>query len=271
MRVPLDYILSLCWSPSWHTGELDTALGESPSNTCISSVGSGSSTPANSNSYVATLVKPYAAVQAPRVEHKRPGSVRSTTDNRRRSNQSTIGTVPSRLSTREGNSKSASTTFLLQYGAEVSSQDPFRYSQTSPRHSRHQGWYPPASAYDNANGDFLTSSQELGVMSASTPDLAHASLGTAPEYHSPEWRTYPAFPSAYPPTPLPASTSLPTTMTGRSLDSVYHRPFDVAYPPIPEDPAIEEGFCESLGPQRESNPSSACSTGDDTTLQSGRR
>jgi hypothetical protein len=258
LRVPLDYILSLCWSPSWHTEELDTALGESSSNTYIST------------SCVATLVKPYGAAQAPsRVENKRPGSVRSMTDNRRRTNQSTIGTAPSRLSSGERYSKSASTTSLPRYSTEASSQDPPRYSQTLPRHSRHQGWYPPASAHNNDNRNFLASNQELGVMSASTPDLGHASLGTAPEYHTPEWRTYPAFPSAYPPTPLPASTSLPTTMTGRSPDGVYYRPSDVAYPPIPEDPAVEEGFRESLGSQRESNPSSACSTSDDTTSQSG--
>ncbi|KAF9238777.1 hypothetical protein BU15DRAFT_47356 [Melanogaster broomeanus] len=42
LQVPLDYMLSLCWSPSWHTGELDAALGESSSSTHISSLNSAS-------------------------------------------------------------------------------------------------------------------------------------------------------------------------------------------------------------------------------------
>ncbi|KAI0375960.1 hypothetical protein BV20DRAFT_960040 [Pilatotrama ljubarskyi] len=67
-----------------------------------------------------------------------------------------------------------------------------------------QIWYPPASAYS----DEASLNPHSGLP---TPPIDHRrQLLTGPPDVVDEWRQYPPFPSAYPPTPLPASSHLPS-------------------------------------------------------------
>ncbi|KAI0776149.1 hypothetical protein BD413DRAFT_526838 [Trametes elegans] len=66
----------------------------------------------------------------------------------------------------------------------------------------HQIWYPPASAY--ADDDALNPHSGLP-----TPPLSERQLQQSADGSVDEWRQYPPFPSAYPATPLPASSRLP--------------------------------------------------------------
>lgn len=233
-QVPLDYILLSPWFPSWCTGKSEEEPVES-SSARISSAASGSSTRTSNHSSIPTLVHHSSAVPPSRALNRYHGSVRSVSDDQRSNGRPSVNPTQSRAS-RDRHSDSTSTTSLPAY-SEHPSRDP-RYSQTLSRHNGHQIWYAPASAYPTPGHD----------SPISTPDL----LGTAPEYHSPEWRTYPAFPSAYPPTPLPVSASLPTPITTRS--GTDHRLVpDSAYPPIPED---EQGFGEMLEREHEGRPGS---------------
>ena len=238
LQVPLDYILSSPWFYFWHTGELEEEPGKSSSSTHISSADSGSSTYTSSHSNIPIPADRSVAVGTSRVQNKRPGSVSSISDNQCSSGRPSVNN--SRIC-HDRYSESASTISLPAY-SEHPSHDPPRYSQTLSRCNGHQIWYPPASAYP-------PSSQEVPIATLDLP-------GTAPEYHSPEWRTYPAFPSAYPPTPLPASASLPSSVTRRS-DNDRRVASDSAYLPIPED---EQGFGEPLGRQHEGHPGSVHSS-----------
>ena len=234
-QVPLDYILSLPLFPSWRAGELEDEPGKSSSGASISSADSGSLTRASSHSSVPVPADHAAAVQTSHVQSKRHGTVRSVSDNHDSNGRPSVNHSEDSRTSRDHPSKSASTTSLPAY-SEYPSHDPPRYSQTLSKRNGHQIWYPPTSASP-------ASSQEAPVATLGLPE-------TAPEYHSPEWRTYPAFPSAYPPTPLPALASLPSSVTRRSGND--HRVVsDSAYPPIPED---EQGFDELLGRQHEGHP-----------------
>ena len=217
LQVPLDYILSLPWFPSWYTAKSGEEPGE-PSSGLIDSADSEGSGHMNNGTNLPILVDHGGAVQAFRVLDRRHGTIRSVSDNQRPS-------VYNVADSRASHYRHSSTTSLPAY-SEHPLHDPPRYSQTLTSHNGHQIWYPPTSACP-------ASTYETAV-SAFDP------LGTAPEYHSPEWRTYPAFPSAYPPTPLPASAILPSSITPRSDHRLVS---DSAYTPIPED---EQGFGEML-------------------------
>ena len=106
----------------------------------------------------------------------------------------------------------------------------------------------------------------LSLCMAATPLVIHLVLNLVPllhlhmelhglyhprsvcEYQSDEWRSYPAFPSVYPPTPLPALASLPSPVAWSKLER--------HYPPILES-ALD--FHLSLEQQSElKHPSSVC-------------
>ena len=243
LQVPLDYILSLPWFPSWScNGKSEGEPGDSSSSSRISSANSGTSTRTSNPSSIPILADHSGVVQPSRVLNKRHGSVRSVSDNQHSNGRPSVNNSADLRASRDRHSKSASTTSLPAY-SEHPSHDPPRYSQTLSRHNGHQIWYPPTSAYYPASG------LEAPI---STPELP----GTAPEYHSPEWRTYPAFPSAFPPTPLPASASLPGSVTTR-LGSDHRLVPDPAYPPIPED---EQDFGKTLEREHEERPGSVRSS-----------
>lgn len=238
LQVPLDYIQSSSLLPSWFIEKAEEEPDDSPGN-------SGSST--HTGKHSGTLADQGGAVRASRIPISRHESIRSVSD-----------TLPSNVrpsvnypaDSRVSRDRHSSTSSLPAY-SEDPPHDPPRYSQTLSRHNGHQIWYPPASAY-------ATSGHEVPV---STHDL----LGTAPEYQSPEWRTYPAFPSAYPPTPLPVSASLPISVNTRS--GAEHRLVsDSTYPPIPED---EQGFGEMLERVHEEFPGSVHSSSNNNKIPPG--
>ncbi|KAJ6515338.1 hypothetical protein C8R45DRAFT_956148 [Mycena sanguinolenta] len=104
-------------------------------------------------------------------------------------------------------------------------------AQPAERLSAHEIWHPPRSAYHDEDEDV-----DYG---SSGPRLESQEARRAHEQME-EWRQYPPFPSAYPPTPLLASSSqLPVHDTS----SFASRQFS----PIPEDPFLpEQDFGQSL-------------------------
>ncbi|KAG8218517.1 hypothetical protein J3R82DRAFT_4155 [Butyriboletus roseoflavus] len=250
LQVPLNYVLSSSWFPSWNAGESEEEPGESSSGARISSADSRNSTRTSSHSSIPILADHGGAVQTSRVQNQRHGSVRSVSDNQRLSGRPSANNLADHRAARGRHSRSASTTSLPAY-SEHPSHDPPRYSRIPSRRNGHQIWYPPDSVQP-------ISGQEMPVSTLDLPE-------TAPEYHSPEWRTYPAFPSAYPPTPLPASASLPGSVTSRSGND-YRLVSESAYPPIPED---EQGFGEMLERQREGHPGSVHSSSNNNKIPPG--
>lgn len=199
-QVPVDYVRST-WPLAWPIGESDTGRDCPPEELANFTL--------TSRTVTIPLPKTYEAVQAPRDKHST--SVRSVSDSKRRSNSR-----QSIYASRGRHAKSTSTATLPQYSAHPPSHEPPQYSQTLPR-GRNQNHYPPVSTHGN---------ELLG--DPSTPGFTRSlSYHPVREYQSDEWRVYPAFPSAYPPTPLPALASLPSPVARSKSDS--------HYPPIPED------------------------------------
>ncbi|KAG9317340.1 hypothetical protein JVU11DRAFT_1539 [Chiua virens] len=231
LQVPMDYILSLPWYSFWRTKELEKP-GESTCDTCISAADSGSSARASNHSSIPVLTGHRSAMQTSRVLNGRYGSLRSISDNQYLNGRPSVINSASSETYHDRHPRSASATSLPAY-SEHPSLDPPRYSQTLSRDG-HQIWYPPASVHS-------TSSQEAFP----------SEIATALECCSPEWRIYPAFPSAYPPTPLPAAASLPRSVTLLSGGNPFVS--DPAYPTILED---EQDFCKPLGTQHEEHPGS---------------
>ncbi|KAI6163172.1 hypothetical protein EDD17DRAFT_516648 [Pisolithus thermaeus] len=211
LQVPMDYVRST-WPLAWPTGESDIVRGcPSP----VSQMNSGelaNFTYTSSTASIQTLPKAYEAVQAPR--NKRSTSVRSVSDSKQRLNsRQSIYASTALSSTRGRHSKSASTVALPQYSAHLPLHEPPQYSRTLPRSKNS----PLVSVHCN---DLLGDSSAPGFVRS-------LSYHPVREYQSDEWRVYPAFPSAYPPTPLPASASLPSPVARSKSDG--------HYPPIPED------------------------------------
>lgn len=242
LQVPLDYILSSPWFSFRRTGELEEVPDESPPSARISSVDSGGSTRGSSQSNISIPADHPVGAWASRVQIKRHGSARGVADNQHSNGRPSVNSLPNSRISLDRRSKSAYTTSLPVYDEHPSHDSP-RYSQTL--------CYSPAPAHP-------ASSPKAPI---TTLDLSR----TAPEYHSVEWRTYPAFPSAYPPTPLPASASLPSSVARRS-DNDRRVVSDSAYPSIPED---EQGFGELLGRQHEGHPGSVHSSSDSNDIPSG--
>ncbi|KDR84264.1 hypothetical protein GALMADRAFT_236970 [Galerina marginata CBS 339.88] len=108
--------------------------------------------------------------------------------------------------------------------------------------SHHQIWYPPKSSYvvEDADGE-----GDLTLRPKPTDQV----LLTYEQQQYEEWRQYPAFPSAYPPTPLVTTSRLATT------SAVVHSSL---YPAIDEEEKPQQDFRKSLLPPREPlNPSHA--------------
>ena len=248
LQVPLDYILSSPWL-SWSNGESEEETGKLSSTAPINLADSESSTRTSSHPDIQISAEYSTAMQTSRMQNKHYGSVRSISDNLH-SNGAPSANSSDPQAFRDRHLKSASSTSLPAY-SEHPSHDPTQYSQTLSGRNRYQIWYPPASTCP-------PSSQHAPIATLDLP-------GTAPEYHSPEWRTYPAFPSAYPPTPLPASASLPSSVTSRS-DNDHHVIADFAYPPIPED---EQGFGELPERQHKEHPGFVHNSGNSNRIPSG--
>ena len=96
---------------------------------------------------------------------------------------------------------------------------------------QHQIWHPPPNSSDD-DDDFMRDA----ILKQQQQELD-------------EWRQYPAFPSAYPPTPLAVTATLVTT----SLTT---------YPPIEEEQYHQDFRPSLLPPRRPLNPSHAADTSD---------
>lgn len=212
LQVPMGYVRST-WPLAWPTGESDI-VNDYPSPVSQKNPAELTNvTQHSSTTTIRILPKAFEAVQAPR--NKRSTAVHSVSGSKRRLNsrQSIYASTAASITR---HSDSASTVTLPEYNAHFSSHEPPQYSQILPR-GKNQNHSPPISAHRN---------DVLGGSSA--PGFARSlSYHPVREYQSDEWRVYPAFPSAYPPTPLPALASLPSPVARSKSDS--------HYPPIPED------------------------------------
>ena len=119
-------------------------------------------------------------------------------------------------------------------------------SSTSPSHYRI--WYPPSVFYpDNGNEVDRTLRPTVSVE-------VREQVRILAEQQTDEWRQYPPFPSAYPPTPI-ATTS--------RLDPNAHSLSSSNYPSIPEEVNLQQDFQRSLLPPRVPlNPSGAGDSSD---------
>jgi len=260
-QVPLNYVLSLSGLP-WHTEENESAAES------LETSASGTST-TRFSSNIPTASKIYASVESnPLVMEKRPAPIHSVTADRipRRP------PVDSYESTRGRRSKSASVTTLSHYPSNTVGRVNARPVSNNPRMAAYQIWHPPPPAYEEEPRRSRLSVGQSGIANASTPDPIQP--GTPPPavppteptaVHSEDWRLYPAFPSAYPPTPLPAAHSLPGTIPSGQDDTPPARVTSI--PPIPED-AINrsQDFDVSYEYAR---PSSSGSSSDESSNLSG--
>ncbi|KAJ7506570.1 hypothetical protein B0H11DRAFT_2219268 [Mycena galericulata] len=124
--------------------------------------------------------------------------------------------------------------------------------EPAARGQAHEIWHPPRSAYQDEDED-----NPLSLV----PDLETEENRRERERME-EWRQYPPFPSAYPPTPLPASSSrLPLPSVPAS--SFVPRNFS----PIVEDQQSEQDFGQSLpSPHELSNPGSVGGVSDEDNV-----
>lgn len=126
--------------------------------------------------------------------------------------------------------------------------DPESNLLNSTSSSRYQVWYPPTAKptdEDGGSGPLRPLALAVNVTEEVTT-VAHQQVD--------EWRQYPAFPSAYPPTPIAVTSKVPPTMSPSRFS------------PIEEEP-YRQGFQKSLLPPRGPlDPSRACDLSDKTTF-----
>ncbi|OCH94298.1 hypothetical protein OBBRIDRAFT_747968 [Obba rivulosa] len=113
-------------------------------------------------------------------------------------------------------------------------------------------WYPPPSAYDAETNPMS------GLPTPPAEKLASDAAVLEPED---DWRQYPAFPSAYPPTPLPAAAKVLSTnaapLVPPSFSDIAEESADdsrlsmIAEDSTPRKPGAEGDFQQSLQPPRE--------------------
>ena len=121
--------------------------------------------------------------------------------------------------------------------------------------SRHQIWHPPRSSYiddGEDQADLTLRPSDLSVPSKDFQGSQEETLIAHEQKELDEWRQYPPFPSAYPPTPLVVTSRLAAASIVRST----------IYPAIEEERS-QQDFQRSLLPPREPlNPSPAGDSSD---------
>lgn len=266
-QVPLNYVLSLCSGLPWHTEENESAADLSENTPELST------TRSSSDSSIPIVAKTYATVDVnTRDTEKRSVAVRSVSDNRVRpkSRHPPVDSYES-MSLRMRHSKSSSMSTLPHYPNNTVGRIHARPSNT--RTAAHQIWYPPPPAYEEEYGRSRSSIGRPEMANTSNPNLA--TLPPAVFVSEPvdeDWRGYPPFPSAYPPTPLAASHSLPgATPSGQNISINSPSAQITVISPIPEDSLVGRGqdFDVSLQQAREpaSPGSSSCSSDVNSSLQ----
>ncbi|KAJ3484476.1 hypothetical protein NLJ89_g11975 [Agrocybe chaxingu] len=163
---------------------------------------------------------------------------------------------PSRIAGARGNSQAGPSHSLPRKRKDSDNRSESGAESTT----RHQIWYPPQAAYANEDPEEEAQANltiKPSVQAPEPPKDANATLNEAQRLvelqQLDEWRQYPPFPSAYPPTPI--------ATTARLIPSSMALPSSL-YPPIEEEMA-QQDFRQSLLPLREPlNPTHAGDSSD---------
>jgi len=116
--------------------------------------------------------------------------------------------------------------------------------------SRHQIWYPPSASYPDNGIDAAEVDRTLRPL---VSVRVREQVTVLAEQQTDEWRQYPPFPSAYPPTPIATTARLVPTSLGLSPS---------LYPPILEEMNQQNFHRSPLPPRVPLNPSRAGDLGD---------
>lgn len=272
-QVPLNYVLSLCSGLPWHTEENESAADFSET---LASASGSSTTRSSNSSSIPTATKAYATVESnPVVVEKRPASIHGASVDRVR-RRPPVDSYES-MSVRGGRSKSTSMTTLPHYPSNSVGRINARPVSNNPRKAAFQIWYSPPPAYEEEPRQSRLSVRRSGIANASTPNLIPP--GTSPPavavtestaVQSEDWRLYPAFPSAYPPTPLPASHSLPGTTPFGQDDPSPTQGIAISF--IPEDTSMDHSQDVEVSPHQayeRAQPSSSSGSSDESSILSG--
>lgn len=134
-------------------------------------------------------------------------------------------------------------------------------SNGTPPERSHQIWYPPPSSYldneDDVNGG-------IGIHTVGTE---YAFLSEAAKQEHEEWRQYPAFPSAYPPTPLVSAVSgLPSSAVQSTLSGILEDSFqqDFRGSLLPPHKPLNHGLSDDVTLRVQSDWSDAMSVDSET-------
>ncbi|CAA7259370.1 unnamed protein product [Cyclocybe aegerita] len=168
---------------------------------------------------------------------------------------------PSKIAGARGNSQAGPSLSLPRKDSDSRSESGAEST------SHHQIWYPPQAAYADEDPEEEAQANltiKPSVQASEPPKDASATPNEAQrlieQQQLDEWRQYPPFPSAYPPTPI--------TTTARLIPSSMALPSSL-YPPIEEEMA-QQDFRQSLLPQREPlNPTHARDSSDRDTTNFG--
>lgn len=266
-QVPLNYVLSLCSGLPWHTEENESAADLSENTPELST------TRSSSDSSIPIAAKAYTTVDSnSRVAEKRSVAVRSIPDNRVRpkSRHPPVDSYES-MSLRMRHSKSSSMTTLPHYNTV--GRIHARPTINNTRTAAHQIWYPPPPAYEEEHRRSRSSIGRSEMANVSTPNLATPPPAVVvSEPADEDWRGYPPFPSAYPPTPLAASHSLPGAMlSGQNISINSPSAQITVISPIPEDTLVDRSQDFDVSLQQAHAPvspgSSGCSSDANSSLQ----
>lgn len=268
-QVPLNYVLSLCSGLPWHTEQNESTADLSENTPELST------TRSSSDSSIPIVAKAYATVDSnPRVTEKRSVAVRSVSDNRVRpkSRHPPVDSYES-MSLRMRHSKSSSMTTLPHYPNNTVGRIHVRPTISNTRTAAYQIWYPPPPAYEEEHRRSRSSIGRSEMVNVSTPDLATPPPAVVvSEPIDEDWGGYPRFPSAYPPTPLTASHSLPgATPSGQNISINSPSAQITVISPILEDTLVDrnQDFDASLEQAHEpaSPGSSSYSSDANSSLQ----
>jgi hypothetical protein len=124
------------------------------------------------------------------------------------------------------------------------------YAAPDTSSQNHQIWYPPPSSHEDPDED--QADNPANVPPIAMPEPGIPSIGTD------DWRTYPPFPSAYPPTPVgPPQISMPEPIHPSQFGVIHEEGARATVPNNDQTDGARQGFGRSLLPPREpSNPGS---------------
>lgn len=230
--IPVHFVLNHYrrWTSS---GAKSTQAKQSAAETPKSTNGSGKSAQRSKSAMPAFEVEP---TRSSRLKGARSDATRGTTSSRGRTAQDPPARQTFVRTKSTGIPRPATRASRSRPQAEDSDVAPPPY----------EVWHPPASAYE---ADTSTNPSGLPTPPADNPPPFEETTPSRPAAAVDDWRQYPAFPSAYPATPLPVPPRLPALNVKASLADVPEDSMDDQLPPgLPGHTTSEmpEGFHESL-------------------------